>query len=176
MFCPKCSVENQDQTRFCRNCGTDLEVVAQALSTDTLPTEFITTGETRSELVQKKEQLQVDGIRRLLQGALMFVAGILLGVPLYLFSEHADWHSDWILIWLIFCGWIPVWGAFMVGTGLSNLIQSRMTRQRLEWLFPTIAPQSSQQSEQSSRIDEFARVRSESVDNRGRTSASMNHS
>ena len=176
MFCPRCSVENQDQTHFCRNCGTDLEVVAQALSTGSLSAEVINAGKTRVELAQKREQLQVDGIRRLLQGALIFVAGILLGLPLYLFSEHTDWHSNWILIWLIFCGWIPVWGAFMVGTGLSNLIQSRITQQRLDWLFPRIAPLSSQQSEQTRRINDFARVRSDSVDNNDRTTASMNHS
>src|SRR5215468_9645440 len=102
MFCPKCAVENQDETRFCRSCGTDLEVVAQALSTATLSTEFIT-GETRIELSQQRVQLQIDGIRRVLQGVFLFVAGILLGIPLYLFSEHTDWHSNWILIWLIFC-------------------------------------------------------------------------
>ncbi len=174
MFCPRCAVENQNDSRFCRSCGTDLAVVAQALSTGTLSTEFITAAETRIELSQQRVQLQVDGIRRLLQGTLIFVMGILLGVPLYLFSEGTDWRSNWILIWLIFCGWIPVWGAFMVGTGLSNLIQSRMTRQRLEWLFPTSTPQL-QQSEQTRRIDEFAQVRSDSVDT-DRTTASMNHS
>jgi hypothetical protein len=173
MFCPKCAVENQNESRFCRGCGTDLEVVAQALSTGTLSTESIT-GETRTELSEQRVQLQVDGIRRVLQGALIFVAGILLGIPLYLFSEGADWHSNWILIWLIFCGWIPVWGAFMVGTGLSNLIQSRMTKQRLDWLFPAMAPPS-QKSEPTRRIDEFAQVRSDSVDT-DRTTASMNHS
>ncbi|HKA19949.1 MAG TPA: zinc ribbon domain-containing protein [Blastocatellia bacterium] len=176
MFCPRCAVENQNETRFCRSCGTDLEVVAQALSTGTISTEFITTGETRVELVQKRIQLQADGLRRVLQGTLLFVAGILLGIPLYLFSEHADWHSNWILIWLIFCGWIPVWGAFMIGTGLSNLIQSRMTQQTLDWLFPQITSLSSQQSEQTRRIDEVARVRSDSVDTTDRTTGSMNHS
>ena len=176
MFCPKCAVENHDETRFCRTCGTDLEVVAQVLSPGTLSAEFITTGETKIELAQKRLQLQVDGIRRVLQGALIFIVGILLGIPLYLFSEHADWHSNWILIWLIFCGWIPVWGAFMAGTGLSNLLQSRMTQQRLDWLFPAMAAPPSQQSEQTQRIDEFAKVRSDTPDTTERTTASMNHS
>lgn len=173
MFCPKCAVENQNETRYCRGCGTDLEVVAQALSTGTLSTEFV--GETSAELAQKREQLQVDGIRRVLQGALILVVGILLGIPLYLFSAGTDWHSNWILIWLIFCGWIPVWGAFMVGTGLSNLIQARMTKQKLEWLLPVSVPPH-QQSEQTRRVDEFVPVRSDPVDSTDRTTASMNHS
>jgi len=153
----------------------DLEGVAHALNNRAaLPTEFNPSGENRIELAQQRLQLQADGIRRVTQGALIFIAGILLGIPLHFFSENADWHSNWILIWLIFCGWIPVWGAFMIGTGLSNLIQSRMTQQRIDWLFPTMASPVLQQSEETRRIDEFAKVRSDPVDT-DRTTASMNN-
>ncbi|MER3430100.1 MAG: hypothetical protein C4324_03480 [Blastocatellia bacterium] len=32
MFCPKCGIENPDNGKFCRRCGTDLAVIATALS------------------------------------------------------------------------------------------------------------------------------------------------
>lgn len=31
MFCPKCGIENPDNGKFCRSCGTDLGVVSTAL-------------------------------------------------------------------------------------------------------------------------------------------------
>ena len=32
MFCPKCGVENPDNGKYCRKCGTDLGVVSLALT------------------------------------------------------------------------------------------------------------------------------------------------
>jgi hypothetical protein len=32
MFCPTCGINNSDQTRFCRSCGADLGLIADALS------------------------------------------------------------------------------------------------------------------------------------------------
>lgn len=175
MFCPKCGVENQGETRFCRSCGTDLEVVEVALSTRTsLPSQVIRTGEDRIDLEQQRLQLQVDGIHRVVRGALIFLTGIMFGIPLYLFSENADWHSNWVLIWLIFCGWIPVCGAFMTGTGLSNLIQSRMTQRRIDWLFRATGASSAQGSGQTRRFDKVSGDRSDSPRADERTTASMN--
>ena len=28
MFCPKCGKENSDSSKFCANCGTNIEIVA----------------------------------------------------------------------------------------------------------------------------------------------------
>lgn len=155
MFCPKCAAENQDQTRFCRGCGTDLEVVALALNAEpTLLAELRSTDESKAELAQQRLQLQVDGIRNVVRGALIFATGILLGIPLALFGKNTDWHSNWILIWLIFCGWLPVWGAITVGTGLSNFIHSRMMQRRIDSLGPTPTTVSLHRFGQTQRIAE----------------------
>lgn len=42
MYCPKCGANNQDEVKFCTRCGTNLEVVSEALSgrtTGTLETD-----------------------------------------------------------------------------------------------------------------------------------------
>ena len=132
MFCPKCAAENHDQTRFCRGCGTDLEVVALALNTEITPNEIGPNKESEQRL-----KLQIDGIRQVFQGGLIFATGILLGIPLALFGKDSDWHSNWILVWLVTCGWLPVWGAYIMGTGLSSLINSRMIKRRTDSLAST---------------------------------------
>lgn len=32
MFCPKCGVENSEEVKFCRKCGSDLSLIADAMS------------------------------------------------------------------------------------------------------------------------------------------------
>ena len=176
MFCPKCAVQNNDETRFCRSCGTDLEIVAAALNTrSVLPAEFSSGGESRIELTKQRQQLPVDGIGRVIRGAIVFVTGILLGIPLYFFSEGADWHSNWILIWLIFCGWIPFCGAIMLGGGLSSLIHSRMTQREIDRTFGPVLSSSTKESGQTRRIDSFTEERHNPPGVTERTTASMNN-
>ena len=150
MFCPNCAAENHDQTRFCRGCGTDLEVVALALNTEITPNEIGPNKESEQRL-----KLQIDGIRQVFQGGLIFATGILLGIPLALFGKDSDWHSNWILVWLVTCGWLPVWGAYIMGTGLSNLINSRMIKRRTDSLASTASNKvSAHWSAQTQRIAE----------------------
>jgi hypothetical protein len=155
MFCPKCAAENHDPTRFCRGCGTDLEVVALALNAELTP-ELGPKGESETELTQQRLKLQGDGILQVLRGALIFVTGILLGIPLVLFGKNTDWYSNWILVWLVMCGWLPVWGAFMMGTGMSNLIQSRMMQRWTDMLGAARSTVSMHRSGQTQRISEAA--------------------
>ena len=135
MFCPKCATENHEQTRFCRGCGMDLETVSRALNTEVTPTELGANKESsRTPLHEQRLKLQIDGIRQVFQGGLIFATGILLGIPLALFGKNTDWYSNWILVWLVLCGWLPVWGAYIMGTGLSNLINSRMMQRQTDRL------------------------------------------
>jgi hypothetical protein len=132
MFCPNCAAQNQDRTKFCRSCGADLRAVALALKgQQPPPMDASNIGDKDPEMTRQWLKLQGDGIHRVVQGAILFVMGLLLGIPLALFSKDSDWHSNWILIWLIFCGWLPVLGAITMGTGFSNLIQSRIMLRRV---------------------------------------------
>jgi hypothetical protein len=134
MFCPNCAAENQQQTAYCRSCGTNLQVVAVALKEqETLPA---AAGQPAVDRTEQRVKLQADGVRNFFQGLLMFVGACLLGFPLYYFSFNADWHSNWILIWLIFCGWAVVVGASQMGTGLSNLVNAKLMPREKDRIAP----------------------------------------
>jgi zinc-ribbon domain len=155
MFCPKCAAQNQDQTNFCRNCGTDLKTIAMVLNGQlALSTEISNSIEKKAELTQQQLKLQSEGIPRVVQGAILFVMGTLLGVPLYLFRAGTDWGVNWILIWLVLCGWLPVLGAIAMGSGLTNMIQSRVVRRRIDGLAAALAPVAADLSRDTQKIVE----------------------
>jgi zinc-ribbon domain len=155
MFCPKCAAQNQDQTNFCRNCGTDLKTIAMVLNGQlTLSTEISNAIEKKAELAQQLSKLQSEGGPNIVQGVILFVMGVLFGVPLYLFRAGADWGVNWILVWLVLCGWLTVWGALGMGLGATNMIQSRMLRRRIDRLAAPLAPVAVELSRDTQRIAE----------------------
>jgi hypothetical protein len=155
MFCPKCAAQNQDQTNFCRNCGTDLKTIAMVLSGQlTLSTEISNAIEKKAELAQQLSKLQSEGVPNVVQGAILFMMGMLLGIPLYLFKAGTEWGMNWILIWLVLCGWLLVWGALEMGSGITNMIQSRMIRRRIDRLDATLTPAAGELSRDTQRIVE----------------------
>jgi zinc-ribbon domain len=127
MFCPQCAAENQDHTKFCRNCGMDLRAVGLALNALLMPRPKGSDVEGKNSKWLKRES---DGIHSVVQGVLLSVMSVLLGVALALFSNK----PDWIIIWLIFCGWLAVWGTIEMGSGISDLIQSRIMLRRIDRL------------------------------------------
>jgi zinc-ribbon domain len=127
MFCPKCATQNQDHTKFCRHCGMDLRAVGLALNAQLMPqSEDGSAGEKNLE----SQKRQGDGIHNLVQGVLLSMTSVLLGVFLALFSNRPNWG----MIWFIFCGWLAVWGAIEMAFGISNLIQARIMRRGIERL------------------------------------------
>src|SRR5262245_39072084 len=131
MFCPNCAAQIQNQTNYCRSCGTDLKIIAQALEGQlTLPAEAENAEEKKLELKQPWLKLQSKGIESITQGVALCVISVLLGLALSAFYNK----EDWIIIWLIFFAWLTVWGALGIGGGISKLIQSRMMRSVMERL------------------------------------------
>ena|SRR5215510_1278675 len=140
MFCPLCAAQNQDQTKFCRNCGADLKAVALAINSQgPALTEVSHTRDKRAELTEQIIKLHTDGIKSAIQGVLLMVTGVLFGTALAWFGK-GDIQENWVLIWIIFCGWLPVWGAISLGDGLSKQYQSHLIRRSIDTLAAALSP------------------------------------
>jgi hypothetical protein len=140
MFCPNCASQNPDQTNYCRNCGLDLKNLAMVLNSQlAMPREASNAQEKRIELTQQWLKLQSDGRKSAIQGALLVVTGGLLGWILAEFTR-GDVQENWAIIWLIFCGWLPVWGTLLFGEGISNFMQSRLIRRYIDSLVNSLTP------------------------------------
>jgi hypothetical protein len=86
MFCPKCGAQNGQDASFCRGCGEDLSLVAQALSRN--PSLLI--AHKLDQTVRKSPAVQLTWIKNQKRRA----AGELLGGAFTLFS----------LIWFVLLG------------------------------------------------------------------------
>jgi hypothetical protein len=121
MFCPRCAAQNLDDAKFCRGCGTNLETVALALSGQPLPTK------SNDEPKETWLQLRRRGVSSLVRACGLLGSSLLVGTALGLFSNQ----NDWIIIWMVFTGWMAVWGIFSLVSGVQALIESRYARNEL---------------------------------------------
>jgi zinc-ribbon domain len=140
MFCPNCASQNPDQTKFCRNCGLDLKNIALALNNLGETHRGVNNSEKkRIELTEQWIELHSEGFKRIIQGSLLILTAVLFGAALGLFLK-GDVQENWVLIWIIFCGWLPVWGAITLGEGISKMHQSWMIHHNMAKLSALLNP------------------------------------
>jgi hypothetical protein len=58
----------------------------------------------------------------------MLGASLLIGAALGLFSDT----NDWIVIWLVFVGWMAAWGVISLVSGIGSIAEARFLKKRLE--------------------------------------------
>ncbi len=132
MYCPKCAAQNLDDAKFCRACGANLETVALALSGHYDDVVRNKPGDlSPAETWLKK---RTESARSLVQAGGLLGSSLIIGTALGLFSNT----NDWIMIWMVFAGWLAVWGMFSLVAGINGLIESRLIRRQMNQ--PTGAP------------------------------------
>ncbi len=115
MYCPRCAAQNLDDAKYCRACGTGLESIALALSGGVQPP--------TSWQEQRKE-----AVASIIKGSGLLGLSLLIGVAMGLLSNL----NDWIFVWMVFAGWMAVWGVLALSGGVTKMLNSRFEQRQAE--------------------------------------------
>jgi len=89
MYCPKCGIQNNDETRFCRSCGENLKVISQAMSRR-LP--VMLASKMDSYLERKNSRIRRDSLYSIFSGSIFTISG------LYLAFTTGDWARYFVFV------------------------------------------------------------------------------
>lgn len=122
MYCPQCATANAGEVKFCRSCGTQLEAVALALSGKRPK---LASRKGKNELTEEEWlEKRIVGVGGITRGSILLGVSLLLAIPLGLFLP-ASFDAPWILLWVVFFGWMAVWGGIDIANGISEVLESR---------------------------------------------------
>lgn len=124
MFCPQCATPNADDSKFCRSCGTELGAVALALKGEAAKPSKKSGKKKQPEPVTAEEWMVRRGecAGAVLRGIILMVVSALIAIPLALFAPA---EMPWVIIWMVFFGWIAVWGGVEVAEGAGGIIEAK---------------------------------------------------
>ena len=122
MYCPKCATLNNDQARFCRSCGMELDAVALVLKGRAA--QPIEVRGKESDLDSPKEWMDKHSkaVKSISTGISLLVISILIGVAMALFVPP---HIPWMLAWAVLVGWMAMWGGIELGNGIAGLFEAK---------------------------------------------------
>jgi zinc-ribbon domain len=123
MYCPRCATQNLDGAKFCRACGTNLETVALALAQQLGPAQSDKDAAKKPTAGENKLEKRSEGPTKIVRACGLIGASAFVGAALALFSNK----PDWIIIWMIFAGWLACWGVMWFVSGIAALIESGFT-------------------------------------------------
>lgn len=124
MYCPQCATQHTDGAKFCRSCGLEMEIIVSALSGKSIAS-LAGKDEKKHEPKTAQDWLEahVESVRGMTLGAILLTVSLLLGVALALFLP-GSFEVPWILIWLVFFGWMAIWGGIEAAYGVSGALES----------------------------------------------------
>jgi hypothetical protein len=118
MYCPKCGESNSEETKFCRTCGENLKVVAQAMM-GRLP--VILASKLDAYIERRNERLRRDGI-----GSAVFgVCFVLLGVSELTKGTGIFGTAGILLLFAFFMFLVSIWDMMAYERSLNP--KSRMS-------------------------------------------------
>lgn len=112
MYCPKCGIQNNDETKFCRGCGENLKVISQAMS-KRLP--VILASKMDAYLERKNSRIRRDSIYSAFSGCIFIFAGLYLMI-----ETPASWarYSVFVAIGCVALLW-SLWDHMVYKRSLS---------------------------------------------------------
>lgn len=124
MYCPQCATPNADDVKFCRSCGRELETVALVLGGKSA--EAVKKAANKNEPKTEQDWLEkrIEGVSGITRGSILLTVSLLLGVAMALFLP-SSFDAPWILVWMVFFGWLAVWGGIEMAYGLSSMLESK---------------------------------------------------
>lgn len=121
MYCPRCAAQNLEGVKFCRACGTNIETVALALAGRLDPAR--TSKAQNSGAAKTGLEKRSEGLMKIARAAGLLGSSALVGAALALFSHE----PDWIVLWVVFAGWMACFGMISLASGVAAIIESRVT-------------------------------------------------
>ena len=121
MYCPQCATPHADDTKFCRLCGTELEAVSLALRGKSAKVSKDKIEPTTPEVWEEK---RIENVAGLIRGSILLAVSALIGAAMKIFLP-LSFEAPWILIWIVFFGWMAVWGGIEIAYGLSGILEAK---------------------------------------------------
>lgn len=122
MYCPQCATLNNDQARFCRSCGMELEGVAQAFKGWSGQPTQVHGRDSEFEISQDLLERRSKAVKGLSTGVSLLVVSTLIGVAMAFFVPP---NIPWMLAWAVLVGWMAMWGGIEVGNGIAGLFDAK---------------------------------------------------
>ena len=138
MFCPQCSIHNLEGAKFCRACGTNLEVVYLALA-GRLQIPEKSSEVTSPPPKRSPEEKKRAGAQNVVQGGILLSVSLLIGLFGFVATRG---RFPWLMIWTLFFGWMACWGTISLASGLGQLIGAKFTQSQAIWKNPFLLDRS----------------------------------
>ena len=123
MYCPRCATPHTDGAKFCRSCGAELESVALLLRGKSVqPSEDSKNKPGLQTTTQNWLEKRIESIKNITTGAILLSVSLLIGVALALFVPSG---VPWILFWMVFFGWLAVWGGIALALGVGGMLEAK---------------------------------------------------